>query len=37
MNLNVPDRSDKRTVAELLAIIQESSEDIQKGLTALQM
>lgn len=37
VNANAPDRSDKRTVADLLEIIRESAEDIQQGLTALQM
>ncbi len=35
VNANAPDRSDKRTVAELLAIIEQSAADIQQGLARL--
>ncbi|TAE31376.1 MAG: N-6 DNA methylase [Candidatus Kapaibacterium sp.] len=36
MNPNAPDRSDKRTVTELLEIIRQSSEEIEQGFSALQ-
>lgn len=36
-NPNAPDRSDKRTPEELMAIIEESQKEILAGLEALRM